>query len=84
MDAAISQDGRDLSLVLVVAYATNERYAKQLGENFVRMLKSLSQDDPPGQSIGTGIYNYLVGVYLPNGDRVALGAKARTSDRITW
>ena len=83
-DAAISQAGRDLSLALVIGPAVNEEYARQLGDSFVRMLKSLSQDDPPGLSIGTGIYNYIVAVHYPNGVLVAIGAKARNSDHIRW
>ena len=84
MDAAIFQKGSALSLVIVVGYATNEEYSKQLGGNFVRMVKNMSQDDPPGRAIGTGIYDYLITVIHPNGDRVALGAKVSTSARITW
>lgn len=83
-DASIGQDGDDLSLVLVVGNAINEQYAKELGDNFVRMLKSLGPDDPPGQAIGPGKYNYLIGVYFPDGQRLALGAKASNGQRITW
>ncbi len=83
-DAAITQDGSTLSLVLVVGAATSEEHAKELGENFVRMLKSLSQDEPPSIVIGTGIYDYLIGVYRPNQEQIASGAKARTADRISW
>ena len=49
LDAAISQDGEYISLVLVVGAATSEQYAKQLGENFIRQFKTMSQDDPPGE-----------------------------------
>ncbi len=83
-DAAIDQEGRAISLVLVVASGTNEEHAKELGENFVRMLKSLSQDEPPSRVIGSGIYDYMIGVYDPNGESLALGVKARTTDRIRW
>ena len=84
LDAAISQDGRTLSLVLIVGSATNKEYSKQLGDNFVRMVKSFSQDDPPGKTIGKGMFNYLVGVYYPSGDLVVQGAKVTIADRITW
>ena len=83
-EAAIKQEGTDLSLVITVDYATNEEYAKELGDNFVRLVKSFSQDESPGQTIGSGIFGYLVGVYYPNGEQVALGAKVRSADRITW
>ncbi len=84
LDAAISQEGNTLSLTLVVGDTVTEERAKELGDNFVRMVKSLSPDEPPGEFLETGIYDYLVGVYYPGGEQVALGAKVRTSDRITW
>ncbi len=84
-DAAISQDEHTLSLVLVVAQATSQSRAQQLGDNFVRMTKTLLQDgEAPGQQIGRGEYDYLIGVYRPNEERIALGAKSRVADRISW
>ena len=83
-DASVALDGRTLSLVIIVEYATNESYAKQLGDNFVRLVKTFSDDDPPGQKIGRGTYDYLVGVYYPNEKRLVLGAKSRAADHISW
>ncbi len=83
-DAAISQDGDTYSLVLVVDRATSTERAKELGDNFVRMVKSFGPDDSPGQEIGSGTYDYLIGIYYPDGEQVALGAKSRISTRITW
>ena len=83
-DAAISQDGNAISLVIVVGSATNPQRAQELGDNFVRMVKSQSQDTPPSKEIGTGIYDYLVGVYYPNEKQVAQGAKSRGAKRISW
>ena len=84
LDAAISKDGNTVSLVLIVHPLTNKNSAKQQGDNFVRLYKSLSNDDSPGRSIGRGKYDYLIGVYYPDETKVALGAKSRASDRITW
>ena len=84
LDAAISKRGNQVSLVLVVHSATNESNARQLGDNYVRMFKSLSDDDSPGSSIGRGKYDYLIGVYYSNEKKVAQGAKSRASDRISW
>ena len=84
LDAAISQRGDQMSLVLIVHSATNESSARLLGDNFVRLYKSLSDDEPPGSSIGRGKYDYLIGVYYPNEKKVAQGAKSRASDRISW
>ena len=84
VDAAISQDGKKISLVLVVNYATNASHAAQLAENFLRLTKAMLKDGDIGKEIGTGEYDYVIGVYYPNEDLFGKGAKARTSDRITW
>ena len=84
LDAAVSQKGADISLVLIVVPGTSESEAKRLGENAVRMTKSLSQDSSPGKAIGKGIYNYLVSVYYPDERMVAQGAKVTFADRVTW
>jgi hypothetical protein len=83
-DAGISQDGEKLSLALFVNYATNEAAAKDLGDSFVRMVKSFSSDTPPEKEIGPGIYSYLIGVYYPDQTQVALGAKCSSCRSITW
>ena len=83
-DAAINQDGKKLSLVIIVGYATSEDYSKEMGDNFVRMVKSFSQEPSPGKEIGKGDYDYLVGVYYPDETLVVMGAKASSSDHITW
>ncbi len=83
-DAAISQDGKQLSLVIIVDYATDPDYAQELGDNFVRVTKSLLRDGGVGQRIGSGKYDYLIGVYYPDEREVALGAKVNSSDRISW
>ena len=84
IDSAIRRQGQQVSLVLIVRSATNTARARQLGENFLRMYKSLSDDNPPGQSIGRGKYDYIVGVYYPNKKPVAIGAKASIADRLSW
>ena len=83
-DAAISQDRNSISLVIVVAAATSPERAQELGENFVRMVKTFSPDTAPGNEIGIGVYDYLIGVYYPNEHQVALGAKSRGAKRISW
>ncbi|MCF8145964.1 MAG: zinc ribbon domain-containing protein [Deltaproteobacteria bacterium] len=83
-DAAIVQDGKDIRLAIIVGYATSERKAKELGDGFMRLVKGLSGDKFPGKEIGTGEYDYMIGVYYPDKKRVALGAKVRSSPHITW
>ena len=83
-DAAMTQEGNRISLVLIVDYAIDPDYARQLGDNFVRLAKTFTDDDSPGKAIGRGKYDYLIGIYYPNEKRIALGAKSRAADRISW
>ena len=84
LDAAIAQRGNRFSLALVVNRATNQQRARQLGESFVRMLKSFSDDENPGRDIGPGKYDYIITVTYPDETVVAIGGKATISTRISW
>ena len=84
LDASVAQDGTDVSLFLVVAPLTSETRAQELGDNFVRMVKTFSQDEVPGKIIGAGRYNYLVTVAYPGGETIAQGAKPRVAESISW
>ena len=85
LDAAITQDGKQISLVLIVAWMTTEGQAQALGDNYVRMAKLLLKDGKVGKDgPGRGAYDYLVGVYYVNGDLVAMGAKVGVAERIRW
>ncbi len=84
-DAAITQKGRKLSLVLIVNFGTTEARARVLGDNFVRLVKTFSKEEQaPGKDIGAGVYDYFIGVYDPNEREIALGAKVDFARRITW
>ena len=83
-DAAIIQDGKQLSLALIVGYSTNEETAKELGDSFVRLVKTFGPEDAPQKEIGPGLYDYLIGVYYPNETQVALGAKCSSCSKISW
>lgn len=83
-DAAVVQEGRSLDLTITVDYATPEENARELGNNFVRLLQTLGPEAMPGAVVGKGMFNYLVGVYYPSGEMLAMGTKLRTSDHITW
>ena len=84
-DAAISQEGDDLSLVIIVGCAITVNDAKDLGENFVRLVKTFGPESAPtGSEIGRGNFDYLVGVYCGNERKIVQGAKVKTSARINW
>jgi len=83
-DAAIKQKDEKVSLAMIVEYGTSKERAKELGENFVRLVKTFSQDVNPEKEIGRGIYDYLIGVYYPNNKEIVMGAKASIARSITW
>ena len=84
LEAAISQDGKTLSLVLVLRPGVSKSRAQQLGDNFVRSTKSFGPGPAPGAAIGAGIFDFLVTVVYPDETVVAQGAKARSASSINW
>lgn len=83
-EAQVYQDGKKIKLVIVVGYGTSKQYAKELGDNFVRLVKTFSKDSPPGKKIGKGIYDYHVGVATPNAKLLVQGVKIDLGSRIVW
>jgi predicted Zn finger-like uncharacterized protein len=83
-DAAITQQGDEIDLAIIANYATSKSRAIKLGDNFVRLVKSLSKDTPPGKEIGKGIYSYSIGVFYPDKKRIVIGAKNKYATRISW
>ena len=83
LDAAISRDGQDFRLALIVPPNTPQACAQELGDNFVRMVKSYA-DTPPQREIGPGEYDYTIGVYTPDERQIAVGAKVAFARSITW
>lgn len=83
-DAAISQEGDTLSLAIIANAAINEEYARDLADSFVRLVKTHSEDTVPSKEIGTGMYNYLVGVYTSTQQEIVIGYKNKDLDHITW
>ena len=86
-DAAISEKSGDYSLVLIVNDGISVSKAKELGENFVRLFKSHipSYIEPnPTKNIGSGNYNYLIGVYGQSNKKICFGAKASNARSISW
>ncbi|HZJ03014.1 MAG TPA: hypothetical protein VFE20_04910 [Thermoleophilia bacterium] len=83
VDADYVIEDDQVSLALMVASSVGADQAKELGENFVRLVKT-SIDDPPGAQIGPGKYDYLIGVYGPGQQKIVMGAKVAPGDHITW
>ena len=83
-DASVTQHGEELDLIVVVVNGTQESAAIEIGDNFVRLVKSLGPDDGPGTDIGKGIYLYDVGVFYPDAGLIVRGVKRPSAEKITW
>ena len=85
VDAFIEQPNkRTLSLAVFVNFGTSKDRARDVGESFVRMVKSLGPDNAPEQQIGSGIYDYEITVLYPDRTTVVQGSKAQGVTRISW
>ena len=63
LDATIKQEDSTFFLGVSV-YPNGELHAKEIGDNFVRLVKSFGPDDPmPRKGIGEGKFNYRIGIY---------------------
>ena len=82
-DTYIGQEDCKLNLA-IVGYITDEATARKQGDSMVRLTKSMGPEPDPGQQIGRGTYDYLVGIFRPDGTTVEMGAKARSGNRIVW
>lgn len=47
IDASIHQSGKKVMIILIADYGTSEQYARRMGGNLVRMLKSLARTPHP-------------------------------------
>ena len=84
LGAAIGQDGTSLTLAVVVAFGSAESAAKDVGDDFVRVVKSFGPESAPAKEIGKGEFDYLVTVVYPDKTVIVRGAKVSNSARITW
>ena len=89
IDATIQQNGREISLALDIECAESEEAAKKtaryLWTELLRIIKQFGPDSNPTPSeVGTGDFDYLVGVSCADGTTVATGVKSRDSAEIVW
>jgi len=64
--ASVEQEGATLALDLAVIHPIDLEMLDELADCAVRTAKRLSPDDPPGNRIGTGAYDYTVRFYSYN------------------
>ena len=84
LGAAVGQDGMRLTLAVVVPFGASEAAAKDAGDDFVRVVKSLGPESAPDQDIGEGDFDYLVTVVYPDRTVVVRGTKASSSAFVIW
>ncbi len=79
-------DSSTFHLGVSINCAATTEYAREVGDNFVRLVVTLGPDaGRPGIEIGPTRYNYLVIVYCSsNGKELALGGKVDFARRIAW
>jgi len=85
--AAVAQKDNDVSLAIVVDYNIGKEQAKEIGDNFVRLLITFSKDytnNSPGKEIGVTKHHYLITVAYSKEKIVVQGAKASVGTYIRW
>ncbi len=83
-DATLLQTGDSVALELVVGSGISDERAKELADQFMRVVKRRGPDHRPVNQIGTGALDYTIVVSHPGNEVIANGAKLRTAFAITW
>jgi len=85
IDADLTQRGRTVALSLTVRANTPPAAARALGENFVRLVKTMAATEPtPGDDLGTGGFDYVVQVNTPGDALLARGGKSTSDRALHW
>ena len=84
IEAVILQNDAKVKLVLIVIERTKIEQAKELGERFVRIIKTFCRDPNPNKEIGKGVYDYMIEVLYPDKDELAIGIKDCMNKSISW
>ena len=71
-------------LAVYVDPDTSEAVAMIIGDDFVRKVKQIA-DDPPGEEIGPGQFEYRIGVFRAGGfSTIATGRKSLEETSVNW
>ncbi len=85
LDADLKQRGRTVALALTVRADTPPATARALGDNFVRLVKTLAATEPtPGDDLGTGRFDYVVQISTPSRALLARGGKSTSDRALHW
>jgi hypothetical protein len=84
-DAIILQDEGTVTLIVGLKEATDAEAAQQIGDGFLRLVKTFSGIEPdPRRDVGEGYYSYLIFITTADGEEIAFGYKDRGDTEITW
>ncbi len=84
ISAAIALKDDSVNLAFQVPHGTTKEQAKKIGDNFVRLTMTLSNDDDPGKDLPKGKFSYMVGAFTPDENWLVMGHKREGVPKITW
>ena len=85
LDASIDQRGRTVALSLTVTAETPPGAARALGDDFVRLVKTIAATEPtPGDDLGPGDFDYVVRISTPTNALLARGGKSTSARAMNW
>ena len=85
LEAGAVQDGRTISLEIVVKADIPPELALELGESYTQLIKIYGPDTAtPGREVGKGDYDYNIVVAYPDGTIVGRGVKAKSDTDVEW
>lgn len=84
IDASINHELDSICLILIVERNTSKVQTMKLGEKFVRLVKNLGHDLPPGEKIGCGFYDYFIEVHTFDKNILVRGNKSSLEEMIIW
>lgn len=83
-DAVIKIKEDSINLAFSVPFGTTKEEAKQIGENFVRLTMTLSNDENPNASLVKGRFSYMVGAMTPDQKWLVMGQKTSSFSKVIW
>jgi len=83
VNATLSQSGISVTLDLTVVSTATEERAKELADQFVRVVKRRGPDHRPVNQLGTGTLDYTITVSYPD-EEISKGVKSRIATQISW
>ena len=83
-DAVIKIKDDSINLAFSVLHGTSEDEAKKIGDNFLRLVMSLSNDESPAADLPRGKFSYMIGALTPDQKWLVMGHKRKGVPKIAW